>query len=91
MSRSRRHTPIAGNAGNKSEKSFKQRSHGQYRARERALMSAEADPVEFPVKMRDVTNPWEGPKDGKSFFAGMLKRDDPDGFWARYYEKSMRK
>ena len=65
MSRSRRHTPIAGNCVADSDKPHKVREHRRERRHVRAGLDEEG--VTPPVKA--FGNPWQAPKDGKRWFA----------------------
>ena len=89
MSRSRRKNPIGGIASGPSEKAFKRETHQNFRAKQKELLKKVLDDeeveVKLPRKQRDVVNPWNGPKDGKSYF-GYLKKKDP-----KLYKKMMRK
>lgn len=89
VSRSYRKTPIGGIASGPSEKQFKRQTHQQARAAQRDLLKKvlvdEDVDVKMPRKSRDAENPWSGPKDGKSWFGG-LKKKNP-----KLYDKEMRK
>lgn len=99
MSRSRRHTPIGGIASATSEKSFKRETNHTFRQKQRqAIRRVVSDEDIFlPTKPRHATNPWGGPKDGKSWFGNMKNRKkrypndlDPEKT-NKIYEKGMRK
>ena len=99
MSRSRRKTPIDGVATGVSEKEFKQRTNGKIRAREQQLLRRltlfdtsefEEDVIDetlakLPNRLCEATNPWDGSKDGKTYFGDQKKKDPKD------YSKRMRK
>ena len=69
MSRSKRHSPIAGIAKARSEKWFKQKSNQVLRQKQKkAMMRDEPDAAVLPVRSRDAVETWSGPKDGKFRF-----------------------
>lgn len=80
MSRSRRHTPICGNAKARSEKWDKQNDHRRCRTRLRVNL-AHKDYEAAEVDER--VNVWKYNKDGKHWFGGFV--DD------EYERKLMRK
>lgn len=75
MTRSRRKTPIFGNAMADSEKDFKQQEHQRERSAVRDALKVDDTAIPAPKKFG---SPWAGPKDGKHF-------------WKRAKEKDMRK
>jgi hypothetical protein len=91
MSRSRRRTPRGPIASADSEKQFKRETNQAFRAAERKILKKLHDDPEadvdahLPKKPHEVVEEWSGPKDGKSYF-GDLKRKDP-----KYFNKLMRK
>ena len=72
MSRSRKKTPISGNTTAKSEKKFKQASNRNFRHRvHQALyagMQGDLSCFDILPEKKEITNIWDGPKDGKSYF-----------------------
>jgi hypothetical protein len=66
MSRSRKHTPIAGMTCAESEKSFKRAEHQRERAQVRQTLRTTADETSI-VSSKTFGNPWAGPKDGKGY------------------------
>jgi hypothetical protein len=66
MSRSRRHTPIMGIAGGRNEKWWKRRANR--RLRRLARLIHDEDQVE-PL-LRETSDVWSSPKDGKHWFGG---------------------
>ncbi len=88
MSRSRKHTPISGNAGD-SEKDDKRILHGKLRTRLRAaikrMLLEQSSEEYFAPKYDEVYNVWCMSKDGKGYWIPKKQEDRP------YYEKMMRK
>jgi len=71
MSRSRRKTPIAGTTTADSEKWWKGWWHRRFRrAERRAIQRGD----EVMPHVRELSNPWLAPKDGKHHYPD-------DGFW----------
>jgi hypothetical protein len=75
MSRSHRYHSIIGVCGGRdSEKKFKRNCNHKFRARQRRILKEvqfdlEGDVVvKLPHRLRDVMEPWGGPKDGKMYF-----------------------
>lgn len=89
MSRSKRKTPIGGWTTALSEKDFKRDSNSVFRAEQRKIVHRlKKDPegieeIHLPRRLRDVVEPYTGPKDGKCYFGNM---DDK-----AYIKKQMRK
>ena len=89
MSRSRKKSPVGGFTTAESEKDFKRDCNSTFRARQRRLIQKihqEPDgdtDIHLPRHLRDVVEPWSGPKDGKCYFGNM---DDK-----AYIKKHMRK
>ena len=73
MARSKRKSPVLGNAKAESEKKWKSFQHRKLRRKVNVLLSRSIDNVDLDVK--DVSNIWAAPKDGKSYW-----RDCPDEF-----------
>lgn len=71
MSRSFRHTPIFGIAIAVSERKFKAFEHRRARRATRAALGAERD---LPHPKR-YGNRWDGPKDGRQFWADAGPKD----------------
>ena len=91
MSRSYRKSPCSGIAGD-SEKEFKQKSNRKVRhnanQKVRKVLTDEevADELVLPQRPRELTNTWDGPKDGKMWWGNpQTKRDE------EWYAKLMRK
>lgn len=77
MARSRKKTPVKGHTTAESEKDFKRHEHGVRRTRERevlAKLGTEVDPVDFPDE-KEIGDPWDGPKDGKSYLDNPTRKD----------------
>ena len=72
MSRSRRKTPIFGNAIARSEKEDKRISSGIFRARARVQIANEDEVV--IEKPREALNPYSMSKDGKNYWLGAGSR-----------------
>jgi hypothetical protein len=87
MSRSRKHSPVGGHAGGKSEKKFKTACHHKFRARQRTrLHDFDCDADTLVEDLREVSNIYNGPKDGKRWMRRI------DGlFTAKDVAKAMRK
>lgn len=89
MSRSKRRTPISGIAKARSEKAFKRQTHQALRTKQRVLLKKVLESADLEVRLprrgRDVENPWSGPKDGKSYFGELKKKN------RKLYDKLMRK
>lgn len=70
MSRSYRHTPIIGNCSH-SDKPGKLQANRAYRRRIRAALhvTTDFDALVLPA-IREVSNVWDFPKDGKSILFG---------------------
>ena len=89
MSRSYRKSPCGGNCG-ASEKWFKQKSNRKVRRNVKVAVQKLIDDVEnaenlvLPVRSRDLTDTWDGPKDGKSWWGNY-------DFLPSWYKKLMRK
>ncbi len=72
MSHSIRHTPIFGNTGSKSSKSYKAALHGRERARVRELIvHGKYDEAEVELA---PWNAWDDPRDGKVYHANFYPR-----------------
>lgn len=69
MSRSFRHTPIAGNTTARSEKLDKRDNHKRWRARVRQALFREDENMPHE---REVSNPWSMAKDGKHWWLPFL-------------------
>lgn len=78
MSRSHRKTPITGITGAKSEAEWKAKAARKLRVATRGLLATQPEAETLSGKRWEVVNPWDGPKDGKSWFG-------------KRYPKSMRK
>ena len=78
MSKSRRYTPIIGNVGAESEKQDKRLWNKKFRrlVRERLRLGQEA-----PVDIREVSEIWDGGKDGKSWVGEETM--DKYGLWRK--------
>ena len=64
MTRSRRKTPISGRTGDMSERAFKAQQHRRERLEARQRLGR----GEEPPHPKAFGNPWNGPKDGKSYY-----------------------
>lgn len=69
MSRSRKKTPILGNAIGESEAIDKRLWHKRMRARERDRLIT--DPESEPTHQNEVSSTWDMAKDGKGYWADM--------------------
>ena len=88
MSRSRKHIPISGITGDNSEKKDKRIANKKLRTRTRDLLRAvlhtdEEGDLVFPDHLHEVSNPYDGSKDGKHYY-GEHEGED-------WYDKMMRK
>jgi len=70
MSRSRKKTPIFGNAGG-SEKKDKRLANRMFRRKEKVKIATEQY-NDLPIKMDEVMNSWVMSKDGKSYWKNAL-------------------
>ncbi|MBT2187912.1 hypothetical protein [Sphingobium nicotianae] len=68
MSRSRRKTPIFGNASAPSEAAWKAKAARKLRHNVRQVLATTLDGDRFAGKRWDGVNPYDGPKDGKHWF-----------------------
>ena len=68
MSRSKRHSPIAGIAKARSEKWFKQASNHVLRQKQKKAIRDDPDAAVLPIRSREAVDTWKGPKDGKLHF-----------------------
>lgn len=66
MSRSRKHTPVTGVTGARSEKRDKVAAHRRERRRVRHVLHAEPAAEVLP-HTRELSNPWAYDKDGKLY------------------------
>ena len=76
MSRSRRKTPISGITTAESEAEWKAKAARRARHAARQTLTETLDGDALPAKRWAVVNPWDGPKDSKSWFR---KADYPRG------------
>jgi len=75
MSRSLRHTPILQNCCCRSEKDSKRQWHKRFRIKERINLSQSFSLEDFiPVHFRDVSNPYEMEKDGKTYYGRNIEK-----------------
>jgi len=74
MSRSRRKTPIFGNAGH-SEKQDKRLANRMFRRMEKVKIAMEKF-EELPLDMNEVMNVWSMSKDGKGYWLDALTREN---------------
>jgi hypothetical protein len=74
MSRSRRKTPISGITTAKSDGAWKAKAARILRHRVKQRLDAMLDPYPFAGKRWDAVNPWNAPKDGKSWFKNFSPR-----------------
>jgi len=65
MSRSRRKTPITGFTKTESEARWKAYAARKFRRAEHQGLGETLDGDALPAKRYAITNPWDGPKDGK--------------------------
>ena len=65
MSNSRRQSPVSGVTTATSEKADKRRAHQRLRARTRVALIQDSDVL---PALREVSDPWDMPKDGKIRF-----------------------
>jgi hypothetical protein len=72
VSKSRRKTPIFGNAVAESEKKDKRIWNKKFRRLSRQKIRRLQEP---PSDIREVTQVWLGEKDGKHYWAGASERD----------------
>lgn len=92
MSRSYRKSPCAAITCAESEKEFKQmssrkvRHHVKQKVRNILGDPEIAESVVLPVRSRDLTEPWSGPKDGKTWFDKSTADRMKD-----WYKRTMRK
>lgn len=75
MSRSRRKTPIGGITTAKSEALWKAKAARKLRVATRVLLAKHPEGETLSGKRWEVANPWDGPKDGKSWFGGAHPKD----------------
>lgn len=68
MSRSRRKTPICGITTADSDGEWKAMVARRLRHRVKQELNATLDGDRFAGKRWDIVNPWDAPKDGKSWF-----------------------
>ncbi len=69
MARSRRRTPIISIMGTASEKQDKRWANRNHRAALRRALKSAADPDNAVLPtLRDVSDPWDMAKDGRSWF-----------------------
>lgn len=73
MSRSRKKTPIIGNANGDSEAMDKRLWHKRLRARERDRLIT--DPESEPTHINEVSSTWDMAKDGKQYWAEAKPED----------------
>ena len=71
MARSRNKTPIGGHTKSESEKLWKSKQNRKLRRKVNVLLNKTQDTVQLDV--RDVSNIWAGPKDGKSYWKNAPK------------------
>lgn len=69
MSRSKQHTPVTGVTTARSEKEWKRDNNRKLRSRSKQRLGNTLDPdaLVLPL-MREVSNVWSGPKDGRQMF-----------------------
>lgn len=90
MSRSRRKTPVTGFTSAESEKAFKKQSNHKLRARAKVKM-ADGEFDDLPRRPRDVENPWNGPKDGKTWWRTKGPSRMTEEEWKEYRRKGLQK
>lgn len=96
MSRSYRHTPIAGITTCRSEKEWKQRWHRRLRSAVRRTLLQTMDDALLP-HFREVSNIWTFGKDGKQYFGHLANPPEGEEMITRaqrcvdLYNKFMRK
>ena len=73
MSRSRKKTPVIGNCTGDSQKQWKQQANRRHRRKEREAV----EQGEEPARVREVSDEWNGPYDGKRY------RQEPGEHWER--------
>lgn len=73
MSRSRRKTPIFGNATSPSEKEYKKQYNRERRRKDSVLLTKVAEDG-YSVE-NEFGNPWSGPKDGKTYWEDAKPKD----------------
>jgi hypothetical protein len=89
MSRSYRHSPIAG-FGAKSEKKDKRVYNQKLRAKNKQLINSVDDYDDLiMLDISDVSDPWSMAKDGKGYFNKPTEQDSE--FYQEYYQKFLRK
>ena len=71
MSRSRKHTPVHGFTLAESEKEWKRRYNRLFR-RKNNVKSHLFEDSTYAI-LKEVSDPWEGPKDGKFYKEGLVK------------------
>ncbi|GAB3924179.1 hypothetical protein [Mucilaginibacter myungsuensis] len=72
MARSKRKTPIFGQTTASSEKLDKRRWNRVFRRITKTKLGLED---ETPVRMEEVSNVWDGAKDGKHYYSGHTLKD----------------
>lgn len=75
MARSRRKTPIGSITTAKSEAAWKAKAARKLRAAARGLLAKQSDGEALSGKRCEVANPWDGPKDGKSWFGNAYPKN----------------
>ena len=90
MSRSKKKTPITGMTGDTSEKQFKREVNRKFRRQEKQRLLKDEEP---PLKTRDISNIYSGPKDGKNYMSKNTpeQRYFTQEEWDEIRNKSMRK
>lgn len=75
MSRSHRKTPIFGITTLPSEKCFKTDEHQRERRHVRQRLHIAPDDTDRRLHREPFGNRWSGPKDGKAYRSGALRKD----------------
>lgn len=75
MSRSYRRTPIFGTTTTASERRFKAIEHQPERHHVRQRLRISADDTDRRLHRAPFGNPWDGPKDGKAYWASAARED----------------
>lgn len=78
MSNSKKKTPISGNTTKESEKKWKKEQHKKLRKKVKMLLQKRSEDLNIDLDVRDISNIYLGPKDGKSY-------------WVDYDDKFIRK
>ena len=81
MANSFKKTPVLPYTSAKSDKQGKIQAHRKFRTKMRNILSkirgkedVEEIEVKLPVNVREVSNVWDFPKDGKRYFTNLLNK-----------------